>query len=256
LHLHEILRHVKLAYSTPMPLRILLLLSLITFSLWGMALWGYHHWAWQQSEKQNKQLTTHILNQFKRYETVLLGCKSLHIASENVTIGEWSQFIHGLEIPMNYKAVTDIAIIDFDNRPPMHSTENTSPDQWQAIVKKRFCFRHKGNNELIKFDTSDLIRHKLMEAASENMIICLPTLGAWMCSEQSTTLILPIYDRQYFDTPNSDRLSNLKGWIAMAIDLKTLLELNESYLIDGESLLLKYVDPEMVTQNHLLLDDH
>ncbi|MFG0251106.1 MAG: ATP-binding protein [Phycisphaeraceae bacterium JB051] len=255
LHLKAILRHVRLAYSTPTPLRVLLIMMITTLSLWGTALWGYRVWSQQQNNKQNKQLTTHILNQFQRYETVLLGCKSLYIASDQVTIDEWSQYIYGLEITSNYQAVTDIAIIAFENQSEDAITSNSNPSQWQAVVKKRFSFRDTDENELINFDTTDLIRSKLMQAAQENMILCLPTVSTWRASDQSSTMILPLYEKDFFDVPNADRLSKLKGWIAMAVDLQTLIELNENYLLDGEHVSLAYLSPQAIENNHVLLDD-
>ncbi len=254
-HLKAILRHVRLAYSTPMPLRVLLIMMTTTLSLWGVALWSYHAWSVQHHDKQNKQLTSHILNQFQRYETVLLGCKSLHIASEKVTVEEWAQYIYGLEITSNYQAVTDIAIIEFQNQPLDKQTTDTHPDQWQAVVKKRFCFRAHQTADLINFDTTDLIRRKLMQAAQENMIVCLPTISTWQCSDQSSTLILPLYEKDYFDAPNVDRMSRLKGWVAMAVDLETLIELNEQYLMDGEQISLQYISPESIENNHVLLEN-
>lgn len=252
-HLKAILRHVGLAYSTPMPRRILILLVLTTLSFWCVAYWQYSNWAAQQDSLQNQQLTFQILSQFQRYETILLGCNSFFNASENVTKDEWEQYVSGLNIRENYGALTDIAVLRYQQIPVL---DQNSPDNWMATVDKRFSFNSKHEGDITRFDTSDLIRHKLLESAKDNKIVCLSSISAWLCTTKSTTLLLPLFKStgENENTPLAS-MQNLYGWIAIAMDLDMLLKINKETSNWQEEITLTHVDKDLLVNDHISLEN-
>ena len=257
LHLKTILRHVRLAYSTQLPRRILTLSAIATLIFWSTAIWQYYNWSKQKDIAHQRQLTTHILDQFQKYETVLLGCNSFFNASNLVTDDEWSEYINGLQIQTNYPALTDVAIIEYrksDVTSNQQQTLSSHPDDWSAIIQKRFCIRQEKSQEIKRFDTSKLIRNKLLESANSGNIVCLPSMTAWQCSEKSTTLMIPLYQKSN-DTKRHKSLTSLYGWIAIAMDLDILIKHNRRNMLNGEEIDLIYVDQTMLKHDQVSLEN-
>lgn len=252
------LGHVRLAYSPQLPRRVLMCMVLLTTGIWGLSLWGYHHWSKQHRIRQQHQLTMHIAMQFKRYESVLLGCRSLYQASNEVTQSEWSDFMQGMDVHKNYPALTDFAIINF-NKQPLSKNQNKAPiaildADWQATISEYFRFQGKHQNIVERFDTSNLIRTKIIECAQNNQFACLPNITTWKCTKNSSTIVLPYYKKQNTFTQQNSPLENLAGWLTITINLNTLLDLSSLKLDIDDQLTLVQVDKQL--RNNMASLDH
>ena len=233
-------------------------LNLIVCSL---ATWQYYNWSYQQDMAHRKQLTAHILSQFKRYESILLGCNSFFNASNEVTNDEWDQFIEGLKINSKYPALIDLGVIRYKPTTLTSSDDNpakaNAPEDWSAKILKRYCFVLDDLEDIERFDTSALIREKLLESARDRKIVCMPTIANWLCAENSSTLMMPLY-KEKNNSKNSDSafdIDNLYGWVAIAMDLDKLIELNTINAVNGEIIKLTYVDSDLLANDHISLEN-
>lgn len=257
LHIKSLLRHIRLAYSTPLPRHILMAMVLVIICVWVPSILGYNYWSALKNQNYRSQLQTQVLTQFRRYETVLLGCRSLFNASEEVTNEEWHEFVYGLDIPTNYPSLTDVAIIKLQQvtNIPSDDTNIMQPDDWSALITDQFCFRNDQPQINKRFDTSTLIRQKLIESGKGNKFACLPAIANLHCSTQSAILLLPIYKRHQITTDPIEHFDNLYGWVGVVVDLEDVLKLNQNNLATDETVKLIYVDSDLLKRDQVSLEN-
>ncbi|MBL4699698.1 MAG: PAS domain S-box protein [Phycisphaeraceae bacterium] len=247
---------ILLAYSTTLPRRVLLILLLGILSIWGTALWEYHRWSIQNRGHHHMQQATDIATHFKRYETVLLGCRGLYLASNEVTQSEWATYVNSLQIGENYLALTDLAIIRLELLPSQSAIPNkinANSENWQAIVQQHFFFRDEHPHAITRFDMSKSIRHKLIDSAMNNNFACLPTIPTWQYSQNAATLLLPLFKKSRDKNGSKSRIQDLEGWIAVTVDLNIILVSDELHLPSKEDIKMLYINSEDLTGKQISL---